>query len=124
MTDKEKVDILIKNMRYDINYYRKLLQTFHNSLVVDRIVVNGNATIVFWGDNTKTIVKKSDDDEYDLHHAFCAALAKKVYSHNSSVKKMIARLTVDQTYRGKKNKKRKERNTVGMKGDTNGKEKE
>ena len=63
------------------------------SLSVDKIIVSGNATVVFWGDGEKTIVKKSADDEYDLHHAFCAALAKRVYGHNSTVKKMIARKT-------------------------------
>ena len=62
-------------------------------LSVDKIIVNGDATVVFWADGGKTVVKKSADDEYDLHHAFCAALAKRVYGHNSTVKKMIARKT-------------------------------
>lgn len=60
---------------------------------VNKIIVNGDATIVFWADGDKTIVKKSADDEFDLHHAFCAALAKKIYGHNSTVKKMIERKT-------------------------------
>ena len=63
------------------------------SLTVERIIVNGDATIIFWKDESKTIVKKSADDQYDLHHAFCAALAKRVYGSNSAVKKMIKKKT-------------------------------
>ena len=72
-------------------WHEEKQKTPAEQLVVEKIVVNGNATIVFWKDNTKTVVKKSDDDVYDLHHAFCSALAKKVYGHNSTVKKMVQR---------------------------------
>ena len=55
----------------------------------DKIIVCGPATIVFWDDKTKTIVKCSEDDTYDLYSAFCAAFAKKMYGTNSGLKKMI-----------------------------------
>jgi hypothetical protein len=78
-----------------------LVETLPNKLAVDKIIVNGDATIVFWADGKKTIVKKSEDDEYDLHHAFCAALAKRIYGHNSTVKKMIWRKTIFQSAKKK-----------------------
>ena len=74
-----------------------LTEALPNKLAVDKIIVNGDSTIVFWADGKKTIVKKSEDDEYDLHHAFCAALAKRIYGHNSTVKKMIERKTIVQS---------------------------
>lgn len=62
-------------------------------LDVDRIVVSpqGKATIVFWGDGSKTIVKRAEDEEFDLYAAFTAAVAKKIYGTNSALKKMIYR---------------------------------
>lgn len=62
-------------------------------LDVERIVVSphGKATIVFWGDGSKTIVKRAEDEEFDLYAAFTAAVAKKIYGTNSALKKMIYR---------------------------------
>lgn len=39
----------------------------------ERYIINQNATILFWGDGTKTIVKKSKDDKYDKEKAFLIA---------------------------------------------------
>lgn len=54
-----------------------------------RIVHSGPATIVFWNDKTKTVVKCSENDIYDEYEAFCAALAIKMFGSNSHLKKMI-----------------------------------
>ena len=54
-----------------------------------RIIYNDPATIVFWDDGTKTVVKRSDStkpkERFNKYHAFCAALAKKLYGNNSRV---------------------------------------
>lgn len=65
--------------------------TFTNEFEVKRILQSGNRVIVFWGDDTKTIVKRSDDTKDDIYGAFTAALAIKVYGNNSQVKKVINR---------------------------------
>lgn len=54
-----------------------------------RIIHNGNATIVFWNDNTKTVVKCSENDEPDNYTAFCTAYCKKVFGSNSHLKRVI-----------------------------------
>lgn len=54
-----------------------------------RIIRNGIATIVFWNDGTKTIVKCAEDDEPDDYMAFCAAYCKKVFGSNSQLKRVI-----------------------------------
>ena len=63
-----------------------------------RIIVRENAgvTIVLWEDGTKTIVRCSDADQYDVYTAYCAAFAKKCYGTNSKLKKTIEKLTVYQ----------------------------
>lgn len=57
-----------------------------------RIIQNGVATIVFWKDGTKTIVKCADGTEPDAYNAFTAALAKKIFGSNSAVKNIIKRI--------------------------------
>ncbi len=54
-----------------------------------RIIHNRLATIVFWNDNTKTVVKCSENDEPDNYTAFCAAYCKKVFGNNSHLKRVI-----------------------------------
>ena len=54
-----------------------------------RIIHNGNATIVFWNDNTKTVVRCAEDDTQDNYNAFCAAYCKKVFGNNSHLKRVI-----------------------------------
>ena len=70
-----------------------------NADTVDRIVVSGPATIVFWADGTKTVVKCSDDVPFDLYTAFCAATAKKYYGSNSQIHKVLGRKVQYQSVR-------------------------
>ncbi len=62
-----------------------------------KIIHSGPATIVFWNDKTKTIVRCSENDVYDEYAAFCSALAIKMYGSNSHLKKMIRNKTEDKT---------------------------
>ena len=54
-----------------------------------RIIKSGPATIVFWGDGTKTVVKCGEDTIPDDYAAFCAALGKKVFGSNSALKRAM-----------------------------------
>lgn len=56
---------------------------------VQKILRNGPATIVFWGDGTKTVVKRPEGKEDDIYEAFTAALGIKMYKTNSHLKKLI-----------------------------------
>lgn len=70
-----------------------------------KIIINEDSkvTVVMWDDNTKTIVKCSEADQYDPYAAYCAAFAKKCYGTNSQLKKTIENHTVFQESK-KKNK--------------------
>ena len=48
-----------------------------------------HTTIVIWADGTKTLVTKQDCDSFDVHAAFTAALAKKLYGSSSAVWRVI-----------------------------------
>ena len=54
-----------------------------------RIIYNNPATIVFWKDGTKTVVKKNEKEKYNSYNAFCAALAKKIFGTNSEVNRIV-----------------------------------
>ena len=54
-----------------------------------KIIYNNKATIVFWKDGTKTIVKRSEGTKDDKYAAFCSALAKKIFDTNSNLKRCI-----------------------------------
>lgn len=65
-----------------------------SELKVEKIITNGPATIVFWNDKTKTIVKRDNYDEDDLYDAVANALAKKIFGSTSKFHK-----TIDKKYR-------------------------
>ena len=56
---------------------------------VKNIILNPPAMIVFWNDNTKTVVKCREGETFNPYYGFCAALAKKVYGCNARVNKIV-----------------------------------
>ena len=82
----------------DIPTYVKLVGIYDSALIqhhvasaygVKKIIYNDPATIVFWKDGTKTVVKCAKGEKFNEYTAFCAALAKKVYGTNSRVTKIV-----------------------------------
>lgn len=56
---------------------------------VARIFYDDVATVVFWTDGTKTVVKCQEGTPYDEYTAFCAAFTKKLYGNNSKLQREI-----------------------------------
>lgn len=57
--------------------------------IPEKIIYNNPATIVFWNDGSKTVVKKAPHEKFNTYHAFCAALAKKILGNNSRVNAIV-----------------------------------
>lgn len=83
------------NIRNNSEYFRRFLMRINE---VDcnspyprpvKIIYNPPATIVFWTDGTKTVVKCSAEDEYNEYYGFLCALGKKMFGTNSHLKKLI-----------------------------------
>lgn len=87
----EDVDTLRRRNNEESTIYvlLKTIQELSQTYKVERILKSGNRTIVFWGDGSKTVVKRAEDEEDNLYNAFCAALAKRVYKSNSKLIKML-----------------------------------
>ena len=56
----------------------------HNIPDIKRVIFNYPATIVFWADGTKTIVKRKEGDQWDPHAGISAAIAKKFFGNQVS----------------------------------------
>lgn len=71
------------------NIYRDLLNSTYGigSLRIPEIknvIFNDPATIVFWEDGTKTVVKCQDGDEFDPEKGLAMAIVKKAYGNKGS----------------------------------------
>ena len=71
------------------NIYRNIINSTYGigSLRIPEIknvIFNDPATIVFWGDGTKTVVKCQDGDEFDPEKGLAMAIAKKAYGNKGS----------------------------------------
>jgi predicted heme/steroid binding protein len=60
---------------------------------VDHIIYNAPATIVFWKDGTKTVVKCMEGTPFNPYYGFVCALAKKVYGSNSLISRIVDEYT-------------------------------
>lgn len=58
------------------------------SMVKD-VKFNGPATIVFWNDGTKTVVKRHELDHYDAEKGVLACMAKKLYNDKNIFNEVI-----------------------------------
>jgi len=74
----------------DVNDYLDL--SFANQqLKPEKIIFQSNhATIVYWNDGTKTVVKRADeDDKFIPEVGFAMALVKRIYGNRSEVLRWI-----------------------------------
>lgn len=59
------------------------------------VIFHPPATIVFWKDGSKTVVKCAPGEKFNKYHGFCAAVAKKIYANNTQLNKMIESIPVE-----------------------------
>ena len=52
-----------------------------NANFIKRVIFSDPATIVFWEDGTKTVVKTQDGEKYDKEKGFAMAVCKKVFGN-------------------------------------------
>ena len=58
-----------------------------------KILKNGRATVVFFADDTKVVVKLPEGVEDNDYNAFCAAIAKKMFGTNTRIKRKMELIT-------------------------------
>lgn len=63
---------------------------------IERIVFSDPATIVFWEDGTKTVVKCMKGERFERYAGFAAACMKKLFGSTSRAKSIMNDLAVEQ----------------------------
>lgn len=62
---------------------------------VDRIIFSPPATIVFWDDGTKTVVKAMEGEKFEKYAGFMAACMKKMFGSTSRAKAIMNECDMD-----------------------------
>lgn len=69
---------------------------------IEDVIFNPPATIVFWADGTKTVVKCQDDDNFDPEKGLTMAIAKKALGNEgnyyNTIKEWVGKFDVEQFY--------------------------
>ena len=65
-------------------YTNTILRTVRRVPEIDRVIFNYPATIVVWKDNTKTVVKCSENDQYDEETGLALCIAKKALGNKGN----------------------------------------
>lgn len=65
------------NAKYGTKLFHHPITPFSQTPVIVNVIYNDPATIVFWPDGTKTVVKVQDDDVFDPEKGLAMAISKK-----------------------------------------------
>ena len=95
--ERDRYDAISRTyMCHDIettkNIYKRMINSMYGSrcgiskpyvdpMGIKDVIFNDPATIVFWADGTKTVVKCQEGDEFDPEKGLTMAIAKKVYGN-------------------------------------------
>lgn len=74
----------IKNPKVTVNEHNEVTIDIHDGdYYITKVIFNDPATIVFWSDGTKTVVKCCEDDTFDKEKGLAMAVCKKVTGNNA-----------------------------------------
>lgn len=66
---------------------------------IKQVIFNNPATVVFWGDGTRTVVKCSKDDAFDPEIGLAMAICKKAFgntgAYNEVFKKWVPKVKIE-----------------------------
>ena len=92
--EPKRIDVLYckKDVELQIDLYKTILNSTYGTKAfktnyipeIKNVIFNDPATIVFWEDGTKTVVKCQDGDEFDPEKGLAMAIVKKTYGNKGS----------------------------------------
>ena len=56
----------------------------NDPLKIEKVIFNDPATIVFWSDNTKTVVTRQNDEPFDREKGLAMAIAKRAFGNKGN----------------------------------------
>jgi hypothetical protein len=89
-TSPEKVlNILKEDYQNKFKRQRDIIPQYEVERTIQNVIFNPPATIVFWQDGTKTVVKCCPDDTFDKEKGLAMAICKKFYDNTSKFYKVF-----------------------------------
>lgn len=76
-------ELSMYNNKHEVYYSFELPRNERKVPKIKRVIFNDPATIVFWGDNTKTIVK-AENETFDAEKGLAMAIAKKALGNKGN----------------------------------------
>lgn len=89
-----------KDVEITKNIYRNMAMSHYGANpgftpAIKNVIFNNPATIVFWADGTKTVVKCQDDDEFDMEKGLAMAISKKALGNRGNYNEVFKKWCVD-----------------------------
>ena len=56
---------------------------------INKVIFSDPATVIFWADGEKTVVKCAEGQTYDRYSGFCAAVCKRLFGSSSAAKEVM-----------------------------------
>ena len=81
---REHFTVKIRYGHAEFTRYDLMTKTTKETSKIKNVIFNDPATIVFWSDGTKTVVKCGENDIYDPEKGLAMAVAKKYLGTNKS----------------------------------------
>lgn len=82
---------LMESVSFNVDY-GSLFVTNPEKFKIKNVIFNPPATIVFWADNTKTVVK-AENEEFDPEKGLAMAITKKMFGNKGSYFNQIKKWT-------------------------------
>lgn len=89
----ETVSYAAADVRSTMAAYEALREARRFEIV--KVIFSDPATIVFWGDGTKTVVKCQDGDTYSKETGLAMAIAKKVFGNKGNFNEVFKKFIPD-----------------------------
>ena len=86
------------DLKFELDKEKKEMK--EKKLEILRVVFNGPATIVFWSDKTKTVVKCGKRDKFDPEKGLAMAIVKKMFGNNGNYYNIIKKSLGNASFNG------------------------
>lgn len=102
--DTDTVGSIMDSCRYikDIEKAKQKIKEYEK-MKIENVIFNDPATIVFWRDGSKTVVKAQDGEPFDPEKGLAMAIAKKVYGNEGNYYNEFKKFIKDEPKEDNKN---------------------
>lgn len=94
----EEFSTWFADLKFELDKEKKEMK--EKKLEILRVVFNGPATIVFWSDKTKTVVKCGKRDKFDPEKGLAMAIVKKMFGNKGNYYNIIKKSLDTSSFNG------------------------